>query len=89
MRITPIRPVEISFKGVKFVKKPQENVKQQESAEQTEPSEEITVEKLYQEAQDRYVKEHQAMYEAWDKNIHRPQKYQKVEGKVDDGKDKK
>lgn len=88
MRITPIRPVEISFKGVKF-KKPQGNVKQQESAGQTEPSEEITVEKLYQEAQDRYVKEHQAMYEAWDKNIHRPQKYQKVEGKVDDGKDKK
>lgn len=88
MRITPIRPVEISFKGVKF-KKPQENVKQQESAGQTEPSEEITVEKLYQEAQDRYVKEHQAMYEAWDKNIHRPQKYQKEEGKVDDGKDKK
>lgn len=88
MRITPIRPVEISFKGVKF-KKPQENVKPQESAGQTEPSEEITVEKLYQEAQDRYVKEHQAMYEAWDKNIHRPQKYQKVEGKVDDGKDKK
>ena len=88
MRITPIRPIEISFRGVKF-KKPQENVKPQESTGQTEPSEEITVEKLYQEAQDRYVKEHQAMYEAWDKNIHRPQKYQKEEGKVDDGKDKK
>ena len=88
MRITPIRPIEISFRGVKF-KKPQENVKPQESTGQTEPSEEITVEKLYQEAQDRYVKEHQAMYEAWDKNIHRPQKYQKEEGKVDDGKKKK
>ena len=84
MRITPIRPIEISFKAVKNV-----NNEQQKTAEKdNDPLEEITVEKLYQEAQDRYVKEHQAMYEAWDKNIHRPQKYQKEEGKVDDGKKK-
>ena len=84
MRITPIRPIEISFKAVKNVK----NEQQKTAEKDNDPLEEITVEKLYQEAQDRYVKEHQAMYEAWDKNIHRPQKYQKEEGKVDDGKKK-
>ena len=83
MRITSIRPIEISFRGVKTVKNEQQN------KEKDTPLEEITVDKLCQEAQDRYIKEHKEMYEAWDKNIHRPQKYQKVEGKVDDGKDKK
>lgn len=80
MRIAPIRSIEISFRGAK---------NEQQSKRKDTPLEEITVGKLHQEAQDRYVKERQAIYEAWDKNIHRPQKYQKVEGKVDDGKKKK
>ena len=83
MRITPIRPIGTSFRGAQITKN------EQQSKGKDTPLEEITVEKLYQEAQDRYVKEHKEMYEAWDKNIRRPQKYQKVEGKVDDGKDKK
>lgn len=84
MRIIPIRPIEISFRAVKDVK----NGQQKTAEKDNDPLKEITVDKLYQEAQDRYKKEHQAMYEAWEKNIHRPQKYQKEEGKVDDGKEK-
>lgn len=82
MRITPIKIFEVSFKNTK---------KKQEVPEKTQEQllEEITVESIAKEAQDRYIKEHQEMYEEWQKAIARPQKYQKEEGKVNDKKGKR
>lgn len=82
MRVTPIKPIEISF--MKHT-----NVGPNKAPEQEKPLEEITVESIAKEAQDRYEKEHKEMYEEWQKAIKRPQKYEKEESKVDGRKGKR
>lgn len=67
MRILPISN-RVSYKGNP------ENLKCKKPQRVTE----VTAESIMQEAQDRYVKEHQELYKKWDILIHKPQKYQKT-----------
>lgn len=75
MRISPISN-SISYKGNL------ENSQQQNS----QKYDNITMESIIKEAQDRYVKEHQELYEKWQKLVNKPQRFTKQNFEENDKK---